>query len=76
MAKGKYARKRMLRKLRTVPISSTELSPRVVSLLANAEIHNLAKLYLLDEARLRSISGIGEKAIKEIQTIDYQSYLI
>ncbi len=76
MAKGKYARKRLLKKLRTVPISSTELSPRVVNLLANAEIHNLAKLYLFDEERLRSISGIGEKAIKEIQMIDYRSYII
>lgn len=69
MAKGKYARKRALQKLRSYPIESTGLSNRVLKALKTAGMENLADLTLCSEEKLRSIPGIGEKALDEIRSV-------
>ena len=69
MAKGKYARKRKLQQLRSYPLTSTELSSRIVKALENASICNIADLVLCSEEKLKSTPGIGEKALKEIMKV-------
>ena len=69
MAKGKYARKRQLRQLRSYPLTSTELSSRIVKTLGKASICNIADLVLSSKEQLRSVPGIGDKALQEIMTV-------
>ena len=69
MAKGKYARKRLLKQLRDRPINETELSARTVKVLETFGIKNMADLYAHSEEQLKAISGIGEKAMEEIRAV-------
>ena len=69
MAKGKYARKRLNKKLRETSINDSGLSTRVVNLLGNAGIHNLASLVRESNDTLSSLPGIGESAMEEIRRV-------
>ena len=69
MARGKYARKRLLTQLRNRPIQDSGLSHRVVKALANAGIYNIADLIICREEKLKAFPGIGEKAIQEILAV-------
>ena len=69
MAKGKYAKKRLLKELRTKSIEDCGLSHRVVGVLRKSKIETAADLYLLGDEEIHGISGIGKKAMEEIQNI-------
>ncbi len=69
MAKGKYARKRWLKELRAIQIRDTKLSAHTIKALENAGVMTLADLALSDEKEIRSIHGIGPKAIAEIEVL-------
>lgn len=73
MAKGKYARKRMLKELRTRQIENIGLSAHTVKALRNAGIENMADIILRSEDDLKSIHGIGEKAMEEIRKVKNNS---
>lgn len=68
MARGKYARKRQLKDLRSHLLRDTNLSHRVVKVLEKAGICNMADLMVCSDEKLRTIPGVGEKAIQEILT--------
>lgn len=68
MARGKYARKRHLKELRSHLLRDTNLSHRVVKVLEKASIYNMADLMVCSDEKLRMIPGVGEKAIQEILT--------
>ena len=72
MAKGKYARKRLLKQLRNCSIHDTKLSARTIKALEAAGIENMADLTVRTEEKLKAIPGIGEKAMEEIRTIRAQ----
>lgn len=76
MAKGKYARKRLNKKLRETSINDSGLSTRVVNLLGNAGIHNLASLMRESDDTLSSLPGIGEAAMEEIHRIKNKFFSI
>lgn len=69
MARGKYARKRQLKELRSHLLRDTNLSHRVVKVLGKAGICNMADLMVYSDEKLRMIPGIGEKAIQEILAV-------
>ena len=69
MAKGKYKRKRLLRERRNTLLQNSGLSMRVVHLLSEAGLHTLEDLDLCSEDRLKSIDGVGEKALEEIRAV-------
>lgn len=69
MAKGKYARKRLLKQLRNYPIHDSGLSHRVIKALTDAGIENMADLMVCNEETLKEIPGIGAKALVEIRTV-------
>ena len=68
MAKGKYKRKRLLRQRQQISVCDSGMSTRVVHRLENAGIMTLRDLDLYPEAKLETISGIGEASLKEIRT--------
>lgn len=72
MAKGKYARKRLLRELREHSLEDYGLSRRVVEILKKSNIKTAADLHLLSDDEIHNISGIGEKALDEIKKIRTQ----
>ena len=67
MAKGKYARKRLLKELRSIPIQELELSTHTVNSLLSAGITTAADIVLRSESELKAIHGIGERAMLEIK---------
>ena len=67
MAKGKYARKRLLKELRSIPIQNLELSTHTVNSLLSAGITTATDIVLRSESELKAIHGIGEKAMLEIK---------
>ena len=69
MARGKYARKRQLRQLRECALEDALLPKRVVKPLEKAGICNMADLMVCSDEKLRTIPGIGEKAIQEILAV-------
>lgn len=69
MARGKYARKRQLKGLRNHILRDTNLSHRVVKVLEKAGVCNMADLMVCSDEKLRTIPGIGEKAIQEILAV-------
>ncbi len=69
LAKGKYKRKRLLKKLCEVPIRESELSEFVIKALEKAGINTMADLIKLSESEIKAVHGIGDKAFIEIQNI-------
>ena len=67
MSKGKYARKRCLKELRSIPIQELKLSTHTVNSLLSAGITTSADIVLRSESELKAIHGIGEKAMLEIK---------
>lgn len=66
MAKGKYKRKKLNKMRRETNLKDTELSTRIVKVLADANIYSLYDLDSCSEEQLGNISGIGEKYLKII----------
>ena len=66
MARGKYAKKRLMKELRASQVRDAKLSAHTIKALENAGIMTLADLALSNEKEIRSIHGIGPKAIAEI----------
>ena len=67
MARGKYKRRRMLKARRLITLQDSELSSRIVKILEEYGIHNMAELDMTSERELKNITGIGEKALEEIR---------
>ena len=66
MAKGKYARKRLLKQSREIPIKESALSAWITKALEQAGLETLADVMVCNEDKLKSIPGIGDKALVEI----------
>ena len=66
MAKGKYKRKRLNKIRKETKLINTELSTKLVNILAAANIFTLYDLGNCSEEQLRSISGIGDKYLEII----------
>ena len=75
MAKGKYKRKRFLRQRQQISVCDSGMSTRVAHRLENAGIMTLRDLDLYPEAKLETISGIGEASLKEIRTYCWNGIL-
>ena len=73
MAKGKYARKRLLKQLREIPVKESALSTWVIKSFAHAGIETLADVMVCSDETLRSIPGIGDKALVEIREFKKQA---
>lgn len=69
MAKGKYARKRLLKQLRTRPINESGLSEWIIKALTKAEINTMADLFTCNEEKLKAVPGIGTKAMEELHEL-------
>ncbi len=69
LAKGKYKRKRLLKKLREVPIRDSGLSEFIIKALEKAGINTMADLIKRSESEIKAVHGIGDKAFTEIQNI-------
>lgn len=69
MAKGKYARKRLLKQLRTSPINESGLSEWIIKALTKAEIYTMADLFICNEEKLKAVPGIGDKAMIELREL-------
>lgn len=61
MAKGKYKRKRLNRIRKEIQLKNTELSKKIVNILADSNIYTLYDLDCYSEDELKNISGIGDK---------------
>lgn len=72
MAKGKYARKRLLKELRRCSIHNSGLSARTIKALEATGIENMADLTVRTEEDLKAIPGIGDKAMEEIRAVQEQ----
>lgn len=66
MAKGKYAKKRLLKKYREIPIKDSKLSAWIIKSFECAGYETLADVIACSEDKLKSIPGIGDKAVLEI----------
>ena len=66
MAKGKYARKRLLKQYRELPIKETLLSTRVVNSLEHAGFVTAADIIFCSDEKIKAVPGVGEKALVEI----------
>lgn len=69
MAKGKYARKRLLKQLRTRLINESGLSEWIIKALTRAEINTMADLFICNEEKLKAVPGIGDKAMIELRKL-------
>ena len=69
MAKGKYAKKRLLRQLQEMLIDDCGLSTRTAKVLQTAGIGNMADLIHRSDDEIQAIHGIGEKAMEEIRLV-------
>ena len=66
MAKGKYARKRLLKQYREIPLNETQLSTRVANALEQAGFITAADIISCSEDKINAVPGVGEKALVEI----------
>ena len=66
MAKGKYARKRLLKQFREIPIKESTLSAWIIKSFERAGFETLADVIACSEDKVKSIPGIGDKALVEI----------
>ena len=66
MAKGKYARKRLLKQFGEIPIKESTLSAWIIKSFEQAGFETLADVIAFSEEKLKSIPGIGDKALVEI----------
>lgn len=66
MAKGKYARKRLLKQMREVPIKESSLSEWIIKSLERAGFETLADVIACSDEKLKAVHGIGDKAMVEI----------
>ena len=55
MAKGKYARKRLLKQLRTRLINESGLSEWIIKALTRAEINTMADLFICNEESIKEV---------------------
>ncbi len=66
MSKGKYKRRRLRQQMRQIPISDSGLSERVINSLLKSGLHTMEDLYFKTDEELKTISGVGKKALEEI----------
>ena len=66
MAKGKYAKKRLLKQFKEIPIRESALSAWIIKSFECAGFETLADVITCSEEKLKSVPGIGNKALTEI----------
>ena len=73
MAKGKYAKKKVLKQFKEIPIGESPLSPWIVKSFERAGFQTLAEVITCRKEKLKEIPGIGEKAVVEICRLEKQA---
>lgn len=69
MARGKYKRKKIWAQHSNTLVHQSEFSTRVANCLCMAGIHTLPDLDEWDVDKIKSIEGIGAKAMSEISAV-------